>query len=114
MPGFMTKEGCHFVSYITGPSHILLGIKFTSDPSEPSIFKTFSQGGCFHGNLDEIKIIAAVTEGLSTFRAEFGSDLHAEEIIYVENDSPRYEMFKYTAYLLAKHLTSGGKFEPAT
>jgi len=111
MPGFFLKEGRHYVSYITGPSHVLLGIKSTSAPTDPSIIKTASTSGCFHEHLDEARIKADVTDGLSTFREEFGSHLHAEEIVYVENDSPRYEFFRVVAYLLAKHLSDGGEFE---
>ncbi|QMV73340.1 hypothetical protein HS961_11145 [Comamonas piscis] len=105
------KEGRHYVSYITGPSHVLLGIKFTSAPTEPLIIKTANTSGCSHGHLDEARIKAAVTNGLSSFREEFGIDLHAEEIVYVENDSPRYNLFTGVAYLLAKHLSDGGDFD---
>lgn len=114
MPVFAIKEGCHFISYITGPSHVLLGVRFASKPVELGMTKTEAQGECFQGNLDEAKIRQAVTDGLEAFRTEFSGELYAEEIIYVENDSPRYDMFKYTAYLLAKHLFNGGEFTPAT
>ena len=114
MPQFFIKEGRHFILYITGPSHVLLGVKFASRPMELTITRTSAQEICSHGHLDEAKIRQAVTDGLEAFRAEFGGELYAEEIIYVENDSPRYDMFKYTAYLLAKHFFNGGEFQPAT
>ena len=59
MPGFIVKEGRHFVSYITGPSHILLGIKFTKEPVHVQVVKEPAQGMCFHGSLDESQILAA-------------------------------------------------------
>jgi len=113
MPGFTVNQGRHYISYITGPSHVLLGIKFGSRPTQPRIIRTAAHGNCSHGELAEAEIKMAVTKGLEEFRRESGAELHAEEIVYVENDSPRYDMYTAVAYMLAKHLFNGGRFEPA-
>jgi hypothetical protein len=110
MPGYIVKEGRHFVSYITGPSHILLGIKFTKEPVHAKVVKEPAQGMCFHGSLDESQILAAVQEVLAAHRAE-GATVFAAEVVYVENDSPRYDLYRIAAHLLAKQYLNGGEFK---
>ena len=110
MPGFMRKEDTYYVSYITGPSHVLLGLEFGSAVVQPSVHRNDAQGSCSHGTLDETRIVAAVVEGV----AEAGVQLHPAKIVYVENDSPRYDLYKYCAYLLANRVAAGEAFsEPA-
>jgi hypothetical protein len=109
MPGFIFKEGCHFVSYITGPSHILLGVRFTHEPVTPKLIKQPPQGSCSHGTLDESQIFEVVQEVLAAHRAE-GASVFAEEIIYVGNDSPRYDLYRMAAHMLTKQYLSGGEF----
>jgi hypothetical protein len=60
MPSFFIKAGRHFVSVITGPQHVLLGIRFTDQTVEPQLVKLPPVGSCFHGALDEQKIREAV------------------------------------------------------
>jgi len=108
MADFIIKDGRHYVSLVTGPSHVLLGVAFTREPVEPTMIRRPASGGCFHGELDEGEIRAAVREALAAFRAD-GAEIHAAEIVYVENDSPRYEMFQYAATLLARRYLEGGE-----
>lgn len=102
----MRKDGRHFIAYITGPSHVLLGIAFGSAPVVPSLHRESRQGGCDHGPLDEAQISRAVLEGA----AKANVQLHPAEIVYVENDSPRYDLYKHCAYLLAKRVAAGEPF----
>jgi hypothetical protein len=110
MPSFTTKNGCYFVSYITGPSHVKLGVRFTDRVAEPGLIKQPAKGSCFHGLLDEDRIRTAVQDGIAAFQGE-GMRLYVEEIIYVENDSPRYDLYRAAAYSLIKHYASGGEFQ---
>jgi hypothetical protein len=110
MPGYIFKEGRHFVSYITGPSHILLGIKFTEELVHTKVVKEPAQGTCFHGSLDESQILAAVQQALAAYRAK-GASAFAAEIVYVENDSPRYDLYRIAAHLLADRYLNGGEFK---
>lgn len=50
--------------------------------------------------------MGAVLEGV----AEAGVHLHPTKVVYVENDSPRYDLYKYCAYLLAKRVGAGEPF----
>lgn len=100
MPQFGHKDGFETVSLTTGPSHVFLGIRFGADgPVE--LVKQPPIGACQHGALDEARIREAVRSGLTKANAEGGSSLAAAAVMYVENDSPRYEMFERCAYLLA-------------
>jgi hypothetical protein len=110
MPVFIVKEGRHFVSYITGPSHILLGLRFANEPVEPKLVKQPPQGSCLHGSLDDSQIFEAVQEVLTAHRAE-GASVFAAEIVYVENDSPRYDLYRLAAHLLTKQFLTGGEFK---
>jgi hypothetical protein len=111
MPQFIFKEGRHFVSYITGPSHVLLGINFARNSVAPVLIKLPAQGTCSHGTLDEEKILEAVQEVLGVHRAE-GEYIFAAEIAYVENDSPRYDLYRIAAHALTKRYLTGGEFQP--
>ena len=99
MPQFGHKDGFDTVSLITGPSHVFLGIRFGDGPVE--LVKQPPIGGCEHGALDETLIREAVRSGLAKANAEGGSSLDAAAVMYIANDSPRYEMFERCAYLLA-------------
>jgi hypothetical protein len=104
MPQFSTKDGRHFVSYITGPRHVLLGVCFSDQPTTPTLSRQPPNGDCVHGHLDEGKILQAVLSGLETFERETGTKTWVSEIVYVENDSPYYELFAYCALLLARNV----------
>ena len=109
MPQFIFKEGRHFVSYITGPSHVLLGVHFSQVPATPTLIKQPTMGACSHGTLDEGKIFEAVEDVLAMHRAE-GAEVFVSEIVYVENDSPRYDLYRIAANALTKHFLNGGEF----
>src|SRR4051812_39075145 len=99
MPQFGHQDGFDTVALITGPSHVFLGIRFGAGPSR--LMKRPPVGACQHGVLDEARILEAVRSGLAKANAEGGTSLKAAAVLYVENDSPRYEMFERCAYLLA-------------
>src|SRR5437868_49693 len=98
MPQFGHKDGFDTVALITGPSHVSLGIRFGEGPVE--LVKRPPIGSCQHGVLDEARILEAVRCGLAKANAEGGTSLEAVAVLYVENDSPCYEMFERCAYLL--------------
>lgn len=104
MPSFNEKEGKYFVSYVTGLSHIKLGLCFSLNNSTPTLVNSNVIGSCSHEALDENKILNAVMEGIGEANQKFKKSLHVSEIIYVENDTPRYELYRYCAYLLAKRV----------
>lgn len=111
MPSFITKGGRHFVSYITGPSHVLLGIKFFADPVEPTLVKQPKQGSGSQVQLDEVEIRSSVLEVLAVYRAKNGASLYAAEIVYMEDDTPNYALFGYVAGLLVERYGSGREFD---
>jgi hypothetical protein len=110
MPGFTKmKDGRFFISYVTGPSHVLLGLSFGPALVEP-VMICQSNSRCGHGLLDERRIREAVIAGV----AAATSKLHPTEIVYVDDDSPRCEIFKHCAFLLAQRVESGAEFQEAT
>ena len=110
MPQFTKHGHRYFVSYITGPSHVLLGLAFGQADAAPAIFEIPPVGGCHHGSLDEARIRDAVRGGLADARERAAITLHATEIVYVADDSPRYDLYRHCAFLLAERVGRGGEF----
>lgn len=110
MPHFYQREGRFFVSYVTGPSHVTLGLSFDENTALAQLVKAPAAGKCSHGTLDEARIRLAVTEGIAKACHETGSTLHMREIVYVENGSPNYDLFRYCAYLISTRLLNDEAF----
>lgn len=106
MPTFTRKNGRYFVSYITGPSHVLLGLSFGPASTQPALVRQPRVNHCDHGPLDESRIREAVMAGV----AEAGVQLHPVEIVYCEGDSPRYELYQHCGCVLAQRVASGAEF----
>jgi hypothetical protein len=101
MPTFSVEDGRHFVEYVTGPSHIRLGLLLTTAPVEnPLIIERPAIGQCTHGEIDRAQLVGAVRAGIACVSAT----IYAAEIIYVANDSPRYSLFSRCAALLAERF----------
>ncbi|MBL9090246.1 MAG: hypothetical protein JNL96_03425 [Planctomycetaceae bacterium] len=104
MPTYTTDGDREFVSVITGPSHVRLGLKFTVGRVEsPVLVKQSPIGDCHCGQLDEAKIVAAVVSAV----AEVNQRLGVAEIVYVADDSPRYSLYARCAKLLALRHADG-------
>ena len=104
MPIFTSDGTRVFAAYITGPSHILLGLQFSDSRADsPVIVRKPAIGGCSHDQpLDEGRVVDAVLRGV----AEVSPDLGVSEIVYVEDDSPNYGLYSHAAAELAqRHLT---------
>ena len=110
MPSFLLRDGRHYVSYITGPTHTLLGVKFTDQPCQPNMVKHKAVSGAPHEQLDESRIAMAVEEVLIELRQN-GAPVFAAEIAYVEDDSPRYTAFKIAATLLVRQYLAKLPFQ---
>lgn len=104
MPTFTEDGERTFVSYITGPSHVRLGLRFGDAPvATPALVRQPPMGSCSHGEIDELSLIEAVRAGVVAVSPE----LHVVEIFYVADDSPRYSLFSQCAKLLAERFKSG-------
>ena len=108
MPQFGHQHGFDTVSIITGPSHVLLGIRFSEEPAVTmDVIRRPHVGGCGHGPLDEERIRESILAGVATANAKTGAKLTVGQAFYVENDSPRYDLFQQCAFLLAsKRVTA--------
>ncbi len=111
MPSFTTDGHRNFVSYISGPSHVLLGVEWTEEPGGTPILERLAPlGDCRHGELSEARILAAVTEGIAEANRGCGVAYHPSRILYVANDSPRYDLFRHCATLLVQRRAEGTPF----
>ena len=89
---------------------MLLGIAFRNQDGELLLIQQPPVGGCHHATLEEARIKKAVLDGVAEARQTTGFSLHAAEIVYVANDSPRYDIYKHCANLLAQRVAAGAEF----
>ncbi len=113
MPQFMTDGRSHFVSYVTGPQHVMLGVEFGAPQgAAPTVIKSPPIGDCSHGTIDERQLVEAVLAGVNEESAKANFHHSVRTITYIENDSPNYSLFQYCAVLLVRALAAGTKFVP--
>ena len=110
MPHFTRHRDRYCVSYITGPTHVWLGVKFGEPRAQPTFIRQPAVGECYHGQLDPTRIFDAVRTALGTVKESSGSELHVTEIAFVENDCPRYDLYGLCAKLIAQRMLSGEPF----
>ena len=108
MPSYIEKDGSYFISYITGPKHILLGLRFVTEASTVEIIKNPSVSDRFCQDMDEQKLLLAVEDGLRAHSQECGLRLFVSKLEYVADDSPDYALFAHCTQLLARRFTHDG------
>ena len=89
---------------MTGPSHVKLGLGFSSSNEVPVLVRRKAIGTCSHEALEETKILQAIMQGVKLANERFDRNLCVSEIIYFENDTSRYELYRYCAFLIAKEV----------
>jgi hypothetical protein len=76
MPHFGHQDGFDTVSYITGPSHVRLGIRFSEGPATSiELIKRPRVWAWDHGPLDEERIVESIRAGVAAANAETGARL---------------------------------------
>lgn len=112
MPSFTTDGRRYFVSFITGPSHVRLGIEWAAEPEESvALERLLPIGGCEHGELTETLVAESVDAGIAEANRRLGVAYRPARILYVANDSPRYDLFQHCASLLVQRHADGEHFE---
>jgi hypothetical protein len=109
MPTFHQQGDVRFVAYITGPTHNLLGLEFAScDVGQPVLEARQSTAACSHGRIDEAELVKAVFLGLADAGASGSAPLWVRRVVYVVDDSPRYDIYRHCAKLLASRQLHDG------
>jgi hypothetical protein len=104
MPQFGHQNGFDTVSIITGPAHVLLGIRFSDPPTElPFVLhmRPAKRSCCGLAPLDADQIREAIVTGVAKSAAEGNPPCFIVEAFYIESDSPKYGLYCQAAYLLA-------------
>lgn len=108
MPDFFQQGDVRFVSYITGPSHNLLGLEFGSQlVGQPLMEARPAVGACDHGRIDEAELLKAVLMGVAESSSPGSQSLTVRRIVYVVDDSPRYDIYRHCAKLLSRRVLDG-------
>ena len=105
MADVLESDGRYCISYVTGPSHVYLCLGFGEAPvaDVPVTMKT-GNSACGCGDIDIESMKAAVQEAVARELADSGMDLHLSEILYLETDSPRYDLYGLCARKIAEHV----------
>lgn len=111
MPHFTREDSRYFVSYITGPSHVRLGLSLAASATAPVMVRVANPTAHSHGNLDEEKIRQAVINAVARVTRHMNQSLNLAEIVYREGDSPRYDLYEYCAVVLLERILNGGAEE---
>ena len=112
MPGFFKKGEQFIVTVVTGPAHVYLGLKFGDcDDFDIQVVSSPPVGACIHGELDKSKIIQYSLEGVETANKKLDGQLRIAEIQYIKDDSPRYDIYRRCAFLIAEGVLKGVVFE---
>ena len=98
------------MTYITGPTHNLLGLAFRKrGGSGLEIEARPAVGGCEHAPIQEDLLAQAVNDGLQDAASEIGVVLQARKIVYVMDDTPAYRIYRHCAKLIACQVAGGGR-----
>ena len=108
MPSYVERDGGYFISYITGPKHIRLGLKFSLEASTVECIKNCAVANKSRQNIDEQELILAVEVGVHAYMQESGLRLFVSKIEYVADDSPDYALFAHCTRLLARRFSNSG------
>ena len=112
MPQYTKSNESYRVSYITGPSHVLLGLTLSqAKPAAINIRNLGSAGKCHHGQLNLESIKESVIEGVTKANQLCGTKYYVGQIEYIENDTPNYALYTHCAYLIIKGLHEGIEFK---
>lgn len=114
MPSYWTDGGCYFVSYITGPAHVLLGLRLWRGGGEAHVAMTRrpAVGQCGCGPVDEEQVRGAVLTGITSANTALETDWQPTEIVYVEDDTPRYSLYSHCAALIVERVNGGWGSRP--
>lgn len=78
---------------ISGPRHNYLGIAITS--KKPDVIRIVVRGLENEGKrqIDEARLVASVSEGVSSMMQEYNRSIFIDTIEYVASDSPDYAFY---------------------
>ncbi len=86
------------VSWISGPRHNFLALKFTDDSNIPTKFHFQPPNGtCFHGELNQDRIILFVLKGVEKASKSNKTNLFVEAVKCIKNDTPPEEIYEFLA-----------------
>ncbi len=112
MPQFTYRDGRYCGSYITGPKHIWLGLRFGTS-QELQVIRLPAIGGRLHEVIDEVRLVEAIQAGVCEAEKEAGAHLAVEEVAYVENDTPSYALYQTCGKQIALRFLNGEGFAAA-
>lgn len=91
------NDGMYKTARISGPKHNYLALALTAvTPTEVKIRPRIAHG-CGPYDIDESKLLAAVTEGVEDGNRDTGRTLSVDCLEYVPTDTPDYQVYKELA-----------------
>lgn len=108
MPQFCISDGVHYVSYVTGPRSLLLGVRFGPATQKPKVSVIRMSNPASEAPAEE-SIISAICAGVGRSFPE----QHVQEVVLVDSDSAPISLYEHAAFLLADAVGRGESFQHA-
>lgn len=103
MAAYFKKDGDSYVTWITGPTHNLLGLRFGAPVgATPEIIALPPVDNGEDPAIEERELLKAVQQGVAEVNEQRGTALTVARILYVPNDTPAYGFYVHCARLLTE------------
>ncbi len=113
MPRYTTDGNALFVSIVTGPHHVLLGLVLVESPRTEIVLTSLPPVGRVAGlAIDPEMVAEAVGRGVAAANSRFGTAYNVAEVIFVEDDTNRKSLFQRCAELIVERVAKELPFEP--
>lgn len=91
------NEGMYKISRITGPKHNYLALSLTTTIPTEVIVRSRIINECESCEIDESRLLAAVSKGVEDGNRDTGRTLSLECLEYVPSDTPDYKIYRELA-----------------
>lgn len=105
----VSKEIWYRRSHITGPSAVLVSLRFGTAPDSGPAVQRLPRGDDATIKFDLQSYVAEVLAGVDAANKEFSGALEVEAIQIVPDDYPHEGQARYVAYLIAKLVITGSE-----
>lgn len=105
MDGVFKQDDFYVRTWITGPTHNYLALKFGVGPLRIEALARSSEMS-FYSPVDPDLVRAETLHGIQDANAEFGTNYTVEVLRYVPDDTASYAVYRHLAKLItkARHL----------
>lgn len=107
MPHFSRHGGFYSASLVTGPSSVLLRLRFAAGKSVlPAV--TLLAADARYGNASDDEVAELIQQAVDEANKRFGSSFVVAEIQYQSDNDAKCLLIRRAAYVIVRRLVEGG------